>query len=372
MRVAIISQHHPDYAIEFAEMMSGSCHVLLCIPNKYRVLKRPRPCPRLEVAWLNWPRQRSLRNIAFIQTASRRIRDWKPDIVHFLFENNVWNVPLAFFLRPTPVVTTVHDITFHPGDISSRRVPRVFANILIRMSGAIIVHGEWLRAEAQRRLPISPARIFVTPLIPALLPSEFPQQSYRGKLNDRFFRVLFFGRIFEYKGLRYLIKCIPLVREKIPNVRLVIAGQGDQFSQYASMIDDISAVEIRNRFIPPPEVAQLFFEADVLALPYIEASNSGPLMIALAFGVPVVATDVGELPSVVRSASIGLVIPPRDERALAAAIIKIATDNNLHERFSQNAKKAMDGDYSQREISAKVLRVYKSVLDSLNRKTANP
>jgi glycosyltransferase involved in cell wall biosynthesis len=360
MRVAIIAQHHPDHAIEFAEMMSASCDVLLCIPNKYRVLKRPRPCPRLQVAWLNWPRQRSLRNTAFIPKVSRRIRDWKPDIVHFLWENNVWNVALASLLRPKPIVTTVHDITFHPGDIQARRVPRVFANIFIRMCDAIIVHGEWLRAEAERRLPISPAQIFVTPLIPALLPSEFP---HRRKLNDRFFRVLFFGRIFEYKGLKYLIKSLPLVRKEVPNVRLVIAGEGDQFSQYTNMIEDISSVEINNSYIKPREAAQLFFEADVLALPYIEASQSGPLMIAMAFGLPVVATEVGELPAVVRSASIGLIVPPRDERALATAIIKIATDKKLRKQFSQNAKKAMNGDYSQRAISAKVIRVYESVLE---------
>ena len=371
MRVVFVGTEIPDYCIEFAGMMSDSCDALLCIPDRYRSPDRPKPNSKLEIAWLPWPRQRDLRNIFFTRNVSKIIRDWNPDIVHFLNESNVWNWILARALKPTPIITTVHDITYHPGDFSSRRVPRFFANALIRQGDAIIVHGEVLRAAAARLLPMSPAQIFVVPLNTPHLPSipDFKserQHTYANR-NDGLFRILFFGRIYEYKGLRYLLEAMPLVRANVPNIQLIIAGEGDDISKYSAFAKDISYIKLLNHFIPRSEVAQLFVEADLLALPYIEASQSGPLMMAMAFGLPVVATEVGEISSVVRSTRMGLVVPPRDKIALADAITKVALDEGLRRQLSENAKQAMSSDYSREAISSRVLHIYEGLINQLTR-----
>jgi glycosyltransferase involved in cell wall biosynthesis len=367
MRVAFVGTEIPDHCIEFADMMADSCDVLLCIPDRYFTPKRVRPKARLQVDWLPWPRKRDPRNIVFTRTVARHIRAWKPDIVHFLSESNVWNWLLVRYLKSSPVVTTVHDLTFHLGDADSRRIPRFFANALIKKSDAIIVHGEALRNDAVRLLPVRPEQVNVVPLVPPLLPSfdtsEFAEQANYTKPGDGIFRILFFGRIYEYKGLRYLLEAMPIVRKRVKNARLVIAGEGDDISGYRNYITDPSYLEIRNRFIPRPEVAQLFIEADLLVLPYIEASQSGPLMIAMAFGLPVVTTEVGEMPNVVRSADSGLIVPPKDKLALANAICKVALDRDLRHRFSDNAKRAMNDDYSRGKISAQVQRIYQELLD---------
>ena len=366
MRIAFVGTEIPDHCIEFALMMADSCDVLLCIPDRYYTPNRVRSSARLEVEWLPWPRKRDPRSILFTRTVLRRILAWKPDILHFLSESNVWNWLLARFLKSVPVVTTVHDLTFHPGDVASRRVPRYFANALIKQSDAIIVHGEALRKDAAELLPVRSHQIYVVPLVPPLLPAfdtaEFADQSKYTKLNDGVFRILFFGRIYEYKGLRYLLEAMPIVREQIKNAILVIAGEGDDISRYRDYITDPSYLEIKNRFISRPEIAKLFIEADVLALPYIEASQSGPLMIAMAFGLPVVATEVGEIPNVVRSAKMGLIVPPKDRTALANGICKIALDREMRERFSANAKQAMDCDYSRSKISQQVREIYKELI----------
>jgi glycosyltransferase involved in cell wall biosynthesis len=111
----------------------------------------------------------------------------------------------------------------------------------------------------------------------------------------------------------------------------------------------------------------LFVEADLLALPYIEASQSGPLMMAMAFGLPVVATEVGEISSVVRSTRMGLVVPPRDKIALADAITKVALDEGLRRQLSENAKQAMSSDYSREAISSRVLHIYEGLINQLTR-----
>ncbi len=370
MRVALIGTEIPDHCIEFAEMMADYCDVLLCIREDFSTKDRQRQKPNLAIEWLPWPRKRDLRNIIFLQKLSRLIRQWKPDVVHFLSESNVWNWILVLLLKPTPIVTTVHDVKYHIGDFTSTRVPRVFAHALIRKSDAIIVHGQRLRGEASKLLPISSDRIFVAPLISLQSPStgatETALQNNNMDLNDELFRMLFFGRIREYKGLRYLLEAMPLLRASVPNLRLIIAGEGD-ISQYSDYLDHLSNIEIRNRFIPRSEVDQLFEESDLLVLPYIEGSQSGPLTIAMAFGVPVVASDVGDISSVVQSAEIGLVVPPRNVAALAHAVTKIALDKSLRKHFVANAKKANRGEYSKKNVGSMVLRIYQHVIDMSTR-----
>ena len=90
--------------------------------------------------------------------------------------------------------------------------------------------------------------------------------------------------------------------------------------------------EVRNRHIPDREAAQLFIDADIVVLPYVEASQSGVLAIANAFAKPVIVTDVGELGRAVEDGVSGLVVPPADERPLADAILKLATDGALRAR----------------------------------------
>lgn len=361
MRVVLIAPEIPDYCMEIAEIVAESCDVLLCIADKHFTKERPRSRPRLEVAWLPWPRQREVRNVAFMARLLRRVKKWNPDIVHILNETNIWLNIFVPLLKCAPVITTVHDVQLHPGDTMTGRVPRFFPNLLAKQSDAIIVHGDRLRDEVIGTLSIAPDRIFVAPHPPLKYFFDLAKKNKFTKPNDNVFRVLFYGRIQEYKGLRYLLQAAPLVRAKIPNVRFVIAGAADDFSIYRPYIDDPSIIEVHNRFISEIETARLFTAADLLVLPYIEASQSGVLMIAVPFGLPCVATEVGEMPAVVRSLGIGLVVPPRDSLLLAAKIVEFAADVDLRKQCSENADKAMAGIYSIEALSSQFMGIYRDI-----------
>ncbi len=358
MRIVLIAPEIPDYCMQMAEILADSCDVLLCIANQFHTNERPRPRPRLEVAWLPWPRQREARNIAFIVRLLRRVKDWNPDIVHILNETNIWLNIFVALLKFAPVVTTVHDVQVHPGDTMTGRVPRVFPNILAKQSDAIIVHGARLREEAVRTLSIAPRKVHVAPHPPLTYFLDLAKKNRCVKPTDNVFRVLFYGRLQEYKGLRYLLQAAPLVHAKVQNVRFVIAGAGDDFSIYQRYVQDPSIIELRDRFISEIETAWLFAAADVLALPYIEASQSGVLMIAVPFGLPIVATEVGELPDVVRSLGIGLVVPPKNSYSLASQIIELAANANLRKQCSENAAKGMAGIYSRDTLSSQLIGIY--------------
>ena len=90
-------------------------------------------------------------------------------------------------------------------------------------------------------------------------------------------------------------------------------------------------------------------------------------MIAMRFAIPVIATDVGEMPSVVKSTEMGLVVPPRDAPALADAICKVAGDPELRQRFAANASYASETEYSRSNISARVEEIYECVIKKFHR-----
>ncbi len=320
----------------------------------------PQPGPNLKVVWFAVPRHRQLKSIFYLSRLRQTISKWRPDLVHFLMENHVWLNLLPSLLGSVPIITTVHDIEHHPGDHSSRRVPRFLINSLIRRSNCIIVHGPRLRDGLLKQHRILKDRVFIVPHPPISYHAKLAKRLGYGKLQDGLFRVLFFGRIYEYKGLRYLLEAAPLISAAAPQVRFIIAGTGADFGQYRSLIQDPANFDIRNKFIPEEEVARLFAEADLLALPYIEASQSGILANAIGFGLPVVATDVGELSAVIRETGMGLIVPPADSSALAEAISKIASNNCLYGEFAAKAQLAAAHAYSRQAILNLTLIAYEA------------
>ncbi len=91
-------------------------------------------------------------------------------------------------------------------------------------------------------------------------------------------------------------------------------------------------------YVPFSEVAGYFAAADVLVLPYRHVSQSGVLFLALAHGLPVVATRVGALPEVLRDGESGLLVPPESPRALAEALVRLFGDGDLRRRLAAGGR----------------------------------
>jgi len=360
MRVALIATASFDYCVEYAEMLAESCDVLLCVAEQ-KIAMRAFVDQRIQIAAFHWPRHREPSNLILIYKMLTQIRAWNPDIVHFLGENNIWLNLLPPLLTRVPVVTTVHDIQYHPGDRDSQRVPRVLIEQFIRQADAIVVHGETLRTAAVAKLPVKECSVFVFPHVPLHYYARLAAQNMLVKKSDGLFRVLFFGRIYEYKGLKYLVDAVPQVLPRLASLRIIIAGGGDDLVNGNLHIPSTETFDVRNRFIPDEELAQLLTDADVVALPYIEASQSGVLMVALAFGLPVIATDVGEIAEVVRTTGAGIVIPPRDSTAIADAIYELATNTPLQQALARNAANALQEGLSNRTLAMRAKEIYQAV-----------
>lgn len=254
----------------------------------------------------------------------------RPDVLH-LNSSHPWLIVTARRLaRRWPLVATVHDVEPHPGEDSLRR--RLQGQVVLRHAHAVAVHGPELAAALLARCPWRrPDEVVITPHGTYTL---FGQAAARPPKRPT---VLFFGRIVAYKGLDVLLKAAPKVKEAIPNVRFVVAGDGD-LGPYRALLQDPDLIELKAGYVPQDAVGALFEDASVLALPYKEASWSGVASIAHAFGLPVVATAVGCLPEAVRDGVNGVVIPPDDVDSLAQALVSVLGDAQVYERLSRGAR----------------------------------
>jgi len=135
---------------------------------------------------------------------------------------------------------------------------------------------------------------------------------------------LFFGFIRGYKGLMNLLEAVARIpRER--DFQLLVGGEFyEDDAPYRERIRALGIedrVVLHDRYIPNEEVGDFFNAAIVVVLPYVSATQSGIIQIAFNYDRPVITTDVGGLPEVVRPGELGEVVPPEDPERLAAAIV---------------------------------------------------
>lgn len=142
--------------------------------------------------------------------------------------------------------------------------------------------------------------------------------------------LLFAGFVRPYKGLDILLDALPMVLAKRP-AHLLVAGEFWQGStDYQAQIARLGigdAVTLVDKYLPNEVLAACVDRADVVVLPYRSATQSGIIQLAFGLGTPVITTDVGGLAEVVRHEETGLVVPPEDANALAAAIDRFFAEN---------------------------------------------
>lgn len=161
-------------------------------------------------------------------------------------------------------------------------------------------------------------------------------------ISDDVRLLLFFGFVREYKGLKHLLNAMPILKNGIDNLKLLIVGSfGDDKENYMRIINDngiVECVEVVDRYTPDDEVEKYFSACDIVVLPYESATQSGIVQIAYGFEKAVVVTDVGGLPDVVLNNKTGYVVESQNPRAIAEAIEDFYL-NDRNAEFCENIKK---------------------------------
>jgi glycosyltransferase involved in cell wall biosynthesis len=166
---------------------------------------------------------------------------------------------------------------------------------------------------------------------------------------------LFFGYVRPYKGLDLLLRALPIIRRRIP-LRVVVAGEFyEGEARYRRLADELGvadAVRFDADYIAQDRVATYFSASDLVVLPYRTATQSGIIQVAYHLDTPVICTDVGGLGEIVHEGRTGLLVPPDDVEALAAAVVRYY-DEQLEEPLRAGVAEAKQ-DFSWAPLVAAI------------------
>lgn len=156
--------------------------------------------------------------------------------------------------------------------------------------------------------------------------------------------LLFFGFVREYKGLKHLLRAMPSIAEKYEDAELWVVGEfGSDRNDYLEIIEQTNIADrlrLVDQYVPDTEIQKYFAASDLVILPYESATQSGIVQIAYGFSKPVIATEVGGLPDVVIHEKTGFLVPVKNEKKLAEAVIRFFKEDRAQE-FQKNIEKEM-------------------------------
>lgn len=277
------------------------------------------------------------------------------DVVHFQW---LAVQPLDRFLLPRrPLVLTAHDLLpREPRPFQLRAQRRLYEAV-----DAVVAHSEYGRGRLVEDLGVPADRVrvihhgafeFLTELPPAELPAELEE-------SDRAV-VLFFGLLRPYKGLDVLLEAW---RSAAPQgAELWVVGR-PRMRLDRLRADAPPGVRWVTRFVSDPELAACFRRADIVVLPYVRTERldfSGVLATALAFGKPLVLTDVGGFSEVAEAGAAELV-PPGDAQALRQALSLLISDPDARDSLANGAREAAEGPYSWQRAAELTLALYREL-----------
>lgn len=245
-----------------------------------------------------------------------------------------------------PIAQVVHDVNRHPG----RRAFIDSLPGLIRPSVSDVYIGlsEYSYKQLVRKYPHKKC---ISSKHGIILPSNNIDVD---AVASRRHKQLFFGRIDPYKGLHVLVDAFGIAKNQCSAIELDIVGRGTIKPKLLQRIRGLN-IGLVNRYVSDDEVGQIISSHGVMILPYTSATQSGVAAIAIGNGMPCVATSVGALPEQVQHGRNGLIVPPRDPRALAAAMVEISSTAMVAKNMTKESIRMGKETYSWQRIGSDML-----------------
>lgn len=278
---------------------------------------------------------------------------WNPSIVHVhssfggsFYRKLPFIVTARWFNKP--IVNHIHgsyydEFYFNASESKKKRVTKTY-----NRCSAIVVLSEGAKEIV--------SKITETPIY--VIPNYGVIQDNIINNNRDAYQVLFLGFITEKKGCFDIPYILSKVRKEIPNVHFILAGAG-KIDELKSKIDEDCKKSIKfPGWVKNEDKDKLFRESNLFLLPSYSEGMPMSVLEAMGYGLPIVASNVGGVSTIVKDNVNGFVINPGNIEEFSQRIIEILINKDIKKKFSLASKEIIKNEYSKEKHISKIEKVY--------------
>jgi glycosyltransferase involved in cell wall biosynthesis len=176
--------------------------------------------------------------------------------------------------------------------------------------------------------------------------------------------ILFVGALEKRKGVEFLIKALPIIKEKVQDAKLLIVGNGSEKNHLEELANSLDSPEgvIFTGHVSDERLEALYNAADVFVLPSLYESFGLVLLEAMAHRKPIVATKILGVSELVTSGLNGILVEPRNSEQLSEAIIQVLSEKNYANQLGTNGE-LFSRKFGWKKMVAEYMSAYRECLN---------
>src|ERR1700733_136988 len=195
-----------------------------------------------------------------------------------------------------------------------------------------------------------------------LRPFDNAVPSLRDLTSDGGLLVGLVGRLAWEKGIDIFLRAAVQVLAEFPSTKFVVVGEGPDRDRLERLTDELKIRESLSMLGRKDDMPAIYASLDVMVSSSRQEGLPMAILEGMASGLPLVATDVGEVPTLVLDGRTGVLVPAEDENLLAAGIVELLRDSVKRTRLGGAARQLIEDEFSAGRMTADYLRVYAEVI----------
>lgn len=304
-------------------------------------------------------------------TVARFISGQGVDLVHAHGTRAALFARLAARRVGRPCIYTVHGLHYLNYTSGLKRVAYTWTDRALRPRTAAFIcvcESDLKKGTAARVVDPLRSSVIYNGIEPAVDVGESDTADLRSafEIGDEEEVVVTVARFHVQKGHPYLLRAMVKVLERHPRAKLILIGAGETEPEMRRLAADLG---LGKRVVfagERPDGASVIALAHVVAIPSLWEGLPYVALEAMRAGKPVVASDVDGIPEAVRDARTGLLVPPRDPGALAAAISRVLDDAEFAARMGDEGRHVVSEKFSIDEMCARVVDLYRKLVPEVS------
>jgi glycosyltransferase involved in cell wall biosynthesis len=288
------------------------------------------------------------------------LREVKPDILHtHLYHPSLYGRLASLGLGLTGVVASVHN------SYTRVKLHRCLWNFLLSgLTDQVLVSSPrvWQDVRTWDRVPAGKITVFPYGIRLTDLDETPEADQVRAELGVAGFVVGMVGRLEEQKGQRFLVAALPELSRQIPDLTVLLVGEGREQSALESQAEELGVSSLVHFLGTRRDLPRLFRAMDLFVQPSLWEGLPLTLLMAMGAGLPVVGTRVSGVTEVVADGVNGRLTPPGDSGALAGTILELYRQLDLRGRLAEAARRTVAENYSQEAMLRRLAGIYLQIM----------